>query len=237
MARGRAARVTVDPAMSRLTRIAMAAALISGMAVAPATAQEPPVPDAAVARVGDERIGKGEFRHWMRIAVRGDEQAPREALRESTMLFLLHRAWTRQEAAAQGIVVKPAQVRRAFERQRREAFPNERAYRRFLRRSGMAKRDLLQRIEFDMLQRRLFRQATADVPKVTSEAVDRYYARHRREFSGLTPARARRTIRLQLTAARKQRALARFIVDFRSRYRAVTVCADGYVMDACSNAP
>jgi SurA N-terminal domain len=223
--------------MSRLPRIAMAAAVLSGMALAPAAAQKPPVPDGAVARVGDERIGKGEFRHWMRIAVRGDDQAPREALRESTMLFLLHRAWTRQEAAAQGIVVKPAQVRRAFERQRREAFPDERAYRRFLRRSGMTKRDLLARIEFDMLQRRLTRAAIADVPKVTGEAVDRYYARHRREFRGLTPSRARRTIRVQLTSARRQRALARFIVGFRSRYRAVTLCAEGYVMDACSNAP
>jgi SurA N-terminal domain len=236
VARRRAARVTVDPAMSRLPRIAMAAALLSGLVVAPATAQEP-VPDGAVARVGDERIGKGEFRHWMRIAVHGDDQAPREALRESTMLFLLHRAWTRQEAAAQGIVVKPAQVRRAFERQRRDAFPDERAFRRFLRRSGMAKRDLLQRIEFDMLQRRLTRAASADVPRVTREAVDRYYARHRRRFSGLTPARARRTIRVQLTAARRQRAIARFIVDFRSRYRAMTTCAEGYVIDACSNAP
>jgi SurA N-terminal domain len=223
--------------MFRLPRIAMAAAVLSGMAVAPAAAQEPPVPDGAVARVGDERIGKGEFRHWMQIAVRGDDQAPREALRESTMLFLLHRAWTRQEAAAEGIVVKPAQVRRAFERQRREAFPGERAFRRFLRRSGMAKRDLLERIEFDMLQRRLTRAAVADVPKVTREAVESYYARHRREFRGLPPARARRTIRVQLNSARKQRALARFIVDFRSRYRALTVCADGYVMDACSNAP
>jgi hypothetical protein len=237
VARGRAARVTVNPAMSRLTRIAMAAAVLAGMAVAPATAQEPPVPDGAVARVGDERIGKGEFRHWMRIAVHGDDQAPREALRESTMLFLLHRAWTRQEAAARDIVVKPAEVRRAFERQRREAFPDEHAYRRFLRRSGMTKGDLLQRIEFDMLQRRLTRAATADVPKVTREAVDRYYARHRREFSGLPPARARRIIRLQLTAARKQRALARFIERFRARYRAMTTCADGYVIDACSNAP
>jgi SurA N-terminal domain len=223
--------------MSRLPRIAMAAAVLSGMAVAPAAAQEPPVPDGAVARIGDERIGKGEFRHWMRIAVRGDDQAPREALRESTMLFLLHRAWTRQEAAARGVVVKPARVRRAFERQRREAFPDERAYRRFLRRSGMTKRDHLERIEFDMLQQRLTRAAIADVPKVTRGAVDRYYARHRREFSGLTRAMARRTIRLQLTSAREQRALARFIVDFRSRYRAVTVCADGYVIDACSNAP
>jgi SurA N-terminal domain len=222
--------------MSRLPRIAMAAAVLSGMAV-PATAQEPPVPDGAVARVGDERIGKGEFRHWMRIAVRGDDQAPREALRESTMLYLLHRAWTRQEAAARGIVVKPARVRRAFKRQKREAFPNERAYRNFLRETGMTKADLLERLEFDIRQRRLTRAATANVPAVTKEDVDSYYARHRQRYSDLSPRSARRAIRTQLTATREQRAITRFIERFRARYRAMTTCAEGYVIDACSNAP
>ena len=223
--------------MSRLPRIALAAAVLSGTAVAPATAQEPPLPDGVVALVGDERIGKGEFRHWLRVAIRGDAQARRAALRDSTMLYLLHRTWTGQEAAARGIVVKPAQVRRAFERQRREAFPDERAYRRFLRRSGMTKRDLLERLEFDMLQRRLTRAATTNVPAVTKDDVDRYYARHRHRFAELSPRAARRAIRVQLTAAREQRAITRFIERFRARYRAMTTCAKGYVIDACSNAP
>jgi SurA N-terminal domain len=223
--------------MSRLSRIALAAAVLSGMAVAPAAAQEPPLPDGVVALVGDERIGKGEFRHWLRVAIRGDDQARRAALRDSTMLYLLHRNWTRQEAAARGIVVKPGQVRRAFERQRREAFPDERAYRRFLRRSGMTKRDLLERLEFDMLQRRLTRAATTNVPAVTKGDVDRYYARHRHRFSELSPRAARRAIRVHLTATREQRAITRFIETFRARYRAMTTCAEGYVIDACSNAP
>jgi hypothetical protein len=257
--------------MSRLPRIAIAAALLSGMAAAPAAAQRPSLPDGVVAQVRQEPVSERQFRHWLRIGIRGesspvdppgferciaaerqrpgertqpsdDELLARcrdryEALQASTMLFLLHGVWLHQEAAARGIAVARAQVRRAFERQKREAFRTEDAYRNFLRSSGLRKADLLERIEFDMLQRRLTRAAVADVPKVTAEAVDRYYARHRRSFSGLTPARARRTIRRQLTAARRQRAIARFIAEFRSRYRAVTVCADGYVIDACSNAP
>jgi hypothetical protein len=42
---------------------------------------------------------------------------------------------------------------------------------------------------------------------------------------------------VQLTATRQQRAITRFIVRFRARYRAMTTCAKGYVIDACSNAP
>jgi hypothetical protein len=222
--------------MFRLPRIVVAAAVLAGMAAAQAAAQDAPLPDGAVARIGDEHIGKPEFRHWLLVAVRGDSQAKRAALRESTMLFLLHRAWTRQEAAARGIVVTPAQVRRKFERQRREAFPDEHAYRRFLQRSGMTEADLLERIEFDMLQRRLTRRATRNVRPVTKQDVERYYDRHRERFAGLKPRAARRAIRVQLEATREQRAITRFIERFRARYRARTTCAKGYVIDACSNA-
>jgi hypothetical protein len=268
--RRRAGTVTVDPAMSRLPRIAMAAAVLSGMAVAPGAAQQPSFRDGVVARVGQERIPERQFRHWLRIGIRGESSpvdpprferciaAEREkpselnrpssvrelrsrcrdryqAIRDSTMLFLLHRSWTRQEAAARGIAVAPERVRRAFERQKRQAFLTEEDYREFLRSSGMKEADLLQRIEFDILQRRLIRAATANVPAVTREEVERYYARHRRRFSELPPADARRAIRVQLTATRRQRAIGRFIDEFRSRYRARTTCAKGYVIDACSN--
>jgi hypothetical protein len=75
------------------------------------------------------------------------------------------------------------------------------------------------------------------VPDVTKEDIDRYYARHRRQYRGRTFASARREIRVLLTARRRQRAVSRFIADFRSRYRAITVCADGYVISDCSNTP
>jgi hypothetical protein len=265
-----AARVTVDPAMARLPRIAMAAAVFSGIAAAPAAGQQPSLPDGVVARVGQERITERQFRHWLRIGIRGEStpvDPPRferciaaeretpseqrrpssegklrsrcrdryEAMRTSTMLFLLHRVWVRQESAARGIAVAPEQVSRAFQRQKRQAFPTERAFREFLRSSGMTKSDVLARVEFHMLQRRLIGAATANVPEVTSDEVDRYYARHRRRYSGLSPASARRAIRVQLTASRRQRAIARFIDEFRSRYRARTTCAKGYVIEACSN--
>jgi foldase protein PrsA len=132
--------------------------------------------------------------------------------------------------------VKPARVRRAFERHKREAFPNERAYRAFLRETGMTEADVLERLEFDILQRRLIGAATRNVPAVTEEEVDRHYARHRQRYSELSRRAARRAIRTQLTATREQRAITRFIESFRARYRAMTTCAEGYVIDACSNA-
>jgi hypothetical protein len=262
--------------MSRPTWTATAAAVLCVTAVAPAAAQEPPLPDGVIARVGEEPITEREFRHWLRIGVRGEstsgsapldpprfkrcvaaelrmlrEGAPRpsrralrlrcrtryDALRASTTLFLLHAVWTRQETTARGMAVTPEQVRRTFERQKRQAFRTERAFRRFLRASGMTEADLLERVELNMLQERLTDAAVKGVPEVTQQDVDRYYARHRRRYRGTAPASARREIRVLLTARREQRAISRFVSDFRSRYRAITVCARGYVISECSNAP
>jgi foldase protein PrsA len=135
------------------------------------------------------------------------------------------------------MAVTPEQVRRAFARQKRQAFPTEQAFRRFLRASGMTEADLLERVELDMLQKRLSDAAVAAVPEVTTEDVSGYYVRHRRRYRGIAPRSARREIRVLLTARRRQRAISRFVADFRSRYRAITVCADGYVISDCSNAP
>jgi hypothetical protein len=261
--------------MSRSAWITTAAAVLCVTAVAPAAAQEPPLPDGVVARVGEEPITEREFRHWLRIGLRGESTGgapldpprfrrcvagelralpnggPRpsrrelrqrcrtrfDALRASTTLFLLHAEWTRQETAARGIAVTPERVRRAFERQKRQAFPNERVFRRFLRASGMTEADLLDRVELDMLQERLTDAALEGVPEVTKQDVERHYARHRRQYRGIAPARARREIRVLLTARRRQGAIARFTAEFRSRYRAMTVCANGHVISECSNAP
>jgi hypothetical protein len=261
--------------MSRLVWITTAAAVLCMTAVAPAAAQEPPLPDGLVARVGEEPITEREFGHWLRIGLRGEStggapldpprfrrcvaaelralpnRGPRpsrrelrqrcrtryDALRASTTLFLLHSEWTRQETTARGIAVTPEQVRRAFERQKRQVFRTERAFRSFLRATGMTEADLLERVELDMLQDRLTDAALEGVPEVTKQDVDRYYTRHRRRYRGIAPARARREIRVLLTARRRQGAIARFTAEFRSRYRAITVCADEHVISECSNAP
>jgi SurA-like protein len=217
--------------------IATAATVLCLTASAPAAAQVVPLPDDVVARVGEEPIAKREFRHWLRVSLSGQDGGPApKALRDEVMRFLLQAEWVRQETAARGIVVKPRQVRRSFERQKRAAFPNERDYRQFLRESGQTEADILERVELDLLQRRLSRAASASAPPVTKEDVDRYFASHRRRYRDVPRRRARRGIRRLLTARREQRAIDRFIRDFRARYRAITVCADGYVVAECGNA-
>jgi len=46
-------------------------------------------------------------------------------------------------------------------------------------------------------------------------------------------AKANRKARRLLASAREQMALGQFIEGFRKRYRAITWCADGYVIAEC----
>jgi foldase protein PrsA len=156
-----------------------------------------------------------------------------ETTRDEVMQYLVQAVWIRQEAAARGIEVTPPQVRRAFERQTRGAFENERAYRRFLRRTGTTEADLMDRLELDILQRRIVHAVQVSAPAVTGEDVDRYYAEHRRRYRGVPRRTAKREIRLQLTASRRLRAIGAFARDFRRRYRAITVCAEAYAVPVC----
>jgi parvulin-like peptidyl-prolyl isomerase len=183
----------------------------------------------------ERRMSRGRRNRPTRRELRRECQERYERLRADVVTFLVEAVWVRQEAAARGIAVTPEQVRRSLERQKRRAFLNERDYRRFLRDTGHTEADILERVELEMLQSRLTRQVISSLPPVTSQDVDRYYETHRRRFRDEPPRRARRIIRGLLTAQRRQRAVSRFVADFRARYREITVCADGYVVDVCGN--
>ncbi len=125
-------------------------------------------------------------------------------------------------------------MRRAFERQRSQAFANRRDYRRFLRDSGLTTELILERVELDLLQQALIRKVIGR-PRVSRSQVDNYIRSHRRGLQGLTRAERRRRARAHVRAVLQMRALDRFVADLRFRWRGMTVCASGYVVPDCSN--
>jgi hypothetical protein len=157
-------------------------------------------------------------------------------LHNDVMDFLVQGAWVRQEAARLGITVSLKQVAREFEHQKHVAFESEREYRSFLRHSGMTEEQILYRVGLTLLQERLTRHAAAVASPVTAEDVHRYYARHRRKYRGMSREKALHWVSRELTARRQQRAIERFTTRFRARYKAITVCAEGYVVSECGSA-
>lgn len=192
----------------------------------------PPRYRQCVAATRAERAAKD----WRRLSPRALRKRCRRqhrALRRQVLTFLVQSRWVEQEAVARGIQVSDERVDRVFRRQKRQAFPTERAYRRFLRRSGSTESHIKYRVRLDLLQTALTRIAMSDIEPVTKRDIARYRARHRRRFAGMRRAEANRWIRALLLSGREQRTLARFIADFRNRYVAITWCAPGHRIDEC----
>ncbi len=181
------------------------------------------------------RRARKHDRHPTRRALRAKCARRYAATKREVIRFLIQALWIRQEAAAKGVLVSEAHIRRALERQKRKAFGKGAEYRRFLRRSGQKEADVLLRVELDLLQTRLAKTAVEAAAPVTSEDVSRYYAEHRRRFLKVSRRRARNMIRRLLRARREQRALDRFTEDFRMRSKGKTVCAPGYVVSECGS--
>jgi len=210
--------------LRRLFALAPALAL----AFAPTAGAQAPLPPEAVATVGETVISKATYDKW--------RAAPRTTMSE-VMQFLIQAEWVRGESREWAVRVSPEAVQRAFRRQRDQAFDNPRQYRRFLLKGHLTHGQILFRVELDLLQGRLTRKVAATAAPVTRQDVRRFIRNHPRALLELTRAQRRRTARRTLTAVHRERALTRFVSDYRRRWRARTVCAEGYVVAECSNGP
>jgi hypothetical protein len=168
-----------------------------GAAVEPATT--PPQPEALLACVGATPITGALYAHWFSVAGKAGSAAQPEQVREEVMSFLVSSYWVIGEAAASGVHVSAALVRRTFDRIRAQQFPHRGEFAHFLHSSGQTLADLLFRVQLNLLSQRL----------------------QSRIVAGLHSARAR------------QRALRRFVVAFKERWRPQTSCQPSYAVSDC----
>ena len=67
------------------------------------------------------------------------------------MQFLIQAEWVQQEAEKQDVKVTDAQINKSLEDQKKQAFPNEKAYKEYLKSSGLTEEDVLFRVKLDQL--------------------------------------------------------------------------------------
>ena len=120
------------------------------------------------------------------------------------MQFLIQSQWVQQEAAQQNVKVSDAEVRRRFEDQKKQAFPKEKDYKKFLRTSGSSEQDILFRVKLDALQNKLTEKIQKDQEKVTDEDVEEYYEKNKERFA--QPAKRDLNVVLTKTKAKAEQA-------------------------------
>jgi len=174
--------------------IALSAALLL---FTPAAKAQTPLAPGEIARVDDQPILKTEYDHWMEIARRSPSSGDEETRGKQIVQVLISFRWLEGEAARQGVVVSPGAVTTVYRRQRRESFPKDADFQRFLRRSGQTVADVKLRVRTDLLADRLRAHA----------------------------------VRGAKTPRGQQKRVDRFVKRFTARWKARTICVEGYVSE------
>jgi foldase protein PrsA len=128
-----------------------------------------------------------------------------DTLKGEVMQFLIQAEWVTQEADNQGVEVSDAAVRKSFEDQKKQAFPNEKAYQEFIKTSGMSEEDILFRVKLNQLQEKLTQKITEDASKVSDEDIEEYYEKNKERFA----QPERRDLRVVLTKTEQKAEQAR----------------------------
>jgi foldase protein PrsA len=152
-----------------------------------------------------------------------------ETLRTQVMQFLIQAEWVQQEAEKQDVKVTDAQIEKSLEDQKKQAFPNEKAYKQYLEQSGLTEEDVLFRVKLDELQRKLTQKITEDATKVTDQDIEEYYEKNKKRFA----QPERRDLRVVLTKTEAKAEEAKKALEDGDSFKQV---AKQYSIDEASKA-
>jgi foldase protein PrsA len=127
-----------------------------------------------------------------------------DTIKSQVMQFLIQAEWVTQEAEKRNVEVKPGQLQKTLEDQKKQAFPTEKAYKTYLETSGMTEADILFRVKLNELQTKLTQDVTEDAKKVSDADVQEYYDKNQKRFA--QPERRDLLIVLTKTEAKAQAA-------------------------------
>jgi foldase protein PrsA len=106
-----------------------------------------------------------------------------EGLKMQTMQFLISAEWLQQEAHARGVKATDAQVKTTFETQKKQAFPKDADYQKFLQRSGRTEADLMFQVKLSVLTNALQRKVVEGKGTVSQSQIKDYYDKNKQRFA------------------------------------------------------
>jgi foldase protein PrsA len=128
------------------------------------------------------------------------------SLRDQVLQFLISAQWIVGEAKDQGIKVTDAEVNKQFETTKKQSFPKEADFQKFLKSSGMGLDDLKFRVKVQALSDKLRTKVTKGKDTVTQAQIAAYYNKNKSRFA--QPERRDLRIVLTKTKAKADQALA-----------------------------
>jgi foldase protein PrsA len=106
-----------------------------------------------------------------------------DALRQQVMQFLISAEWIQQEADSRGIKTSDKEVRKEFEDQKKQSFPQDKDYKDFLKSSGQTEQDLLFRVRLDVLSNQVRQKIVEGKGKISDKEITDYYNKNKTRFA------------------------------------------------------
>jgi foldase protein PrsA len=127
-----------------------------------------------------------------------------KALQQQVLGFLISADWVIGQAEEQGVKVSDKEVEAQFNKLKKQQFPKEAEFQKFLASTGQTDSDLLLRVKLSMLSTKIQEKVTKDAKKAVNEAtVAKYYNEHKSLY-GQPEKRNLRLILTKTEAAAKQ---------------------------------
>ncbi|HEY6888718.1 MAG TPA: peptidyl-prolyl cis-trans isomerase, partial [Solirubrobacter sp.] len=106
-----------------------------------------------------------------------------EQLRNQVVQLLLGNRWIEGEAEAQGVKVSDAEVKKSFDTQKKQSFPKEADYKKFLQTSGQTEPQLLERIKVQLLSNKIRDKVVKGKDTVSDAAIADFYNTNKARFA------------------------------------------------------
>jgi foldase protein PrsA len=152
-----------------------------------------------------------------------------EALRDQVMQLLTRFEWINGEAEERGIKLSDEDVKKSFEEQKKQAFPKEADYQKFLKQNGQSEQDILERVRLDLLSNKIRDEIIKGKDKVSDAQIQDFYDKNKERFA----QPERRDLRVVLTKTEAKANEAKAALDSGDSWKEV---AKKYSIDEASKA-
>jgi foldase protein PrsA len=106
-----------------------------------------------------------------------------DAMRNQVVGLLVSYKWIQGEADAQGIKVSDADVKKSFDTQKKQNFPKDADFQKFLKQSGQTQDDILLRVKLDLLSQKIRDKVVKGKDQVSDAQIQAFYDKNKARFS------------------------------------------------------
>jgi len=152
-----------------------------------------------------------------------------EQLRNQVVQLLISFKWIQGEADEQNLKVTDAEVKKSFDEQKKQSFPKEADYQKFIKQSGQTQEDILQKVKLDLLSSKIRDKVVKGKDQVSDKAISDFYNQNKARFA----QPEKRDLRVVLTKGKAEAEKAKAALDSGDSWSSV---AKKYSIDDTSKA-